>query len=35
MAGAIDKEQWPSVMNELIRILKPGGYLEVKNLGIF
>ena len=35
MAGCIAKEQWPSVMNDLIRVLKPGGYLEVKNLGIF
>lgn len=26
---AIPAKKWPSVINELVRVLKPGGYLEV------
>ena len=29
-AAAITKNKWPFVINELTRVLKPGGYLEVK-----
>ncbi len=35
LAGAIPKEKWSYVMNELTRILKPGGYLEVKIIGVY
>ncbi len=31
LVGAIPKDKWPFVIRELIRVLKPGGYLEVKN----
>jgi len=31
LVGAIPKNKWPFVINELTRVLKPGGYLEVKN----
>ncbi|SRR6266540_510088 len=34
MVGAIPKDKWLYVINELTRVLKPGGYLEVKNAGI-
>ncbi|GBB92054.1 hypothetical protein RclHR1_01960004 [Rhizophagus clarus] len=29
LIASIAVDQWPTVMNELIRILKPGGYLEL------
>ena len=32
--AAITRDKWPFVINELTRVLKPGGYLEVKNAGI-
>ena len=35
MVGSIPKNKWPSIMSELTRVLKPGGYLEVKNAEIF
>ena len=35
LLSSITKEKWPSVVNELTRVLKPGGYLEVKNAEIF
>ena len=31
LVGSIPKDKWPLVINELTRVLKPGGYLEVKN----
>jgi len=34
LVGAIHKDKWPFVVNELTRVLKPGGYLEVKNARI-
>ena len=30
LAPAIPKDKWPFVIRELTRVLKPGGYLEVK-----
>jgi len=35
MVGAITKDKWPFVINELTRVLKPGGYLEVIFLGLY
>ena len=32
LVGAIPKNKWPFIINELTRVLKPGGYLEVKML---
>jgi len=32
LVASIPKDKWPFVMKELTRILKPGGYLEVKNV---
>src|SRR6266542_3569371 len=29
LVGAIPKDKWSFVINELTRVLKPGGYLEV------
>ena len=34
LSAAITRDKWPFVINELTRVLKPGGYLEVKNAGI-
>ncbi|CAG8461728.1 10265_t:CDS:2 [Diversispora eburnea] len=31
--SAIPKDSWPDVMNELTRVLKPGGYLESLSMG--
>ncbi len=31
LCGSISKDKWSFVINELTRVLKPGGYLEVKN----
>ena len=33
--SSIPKDKWLPVINELTRVLKPGGYLEVKNASIF
>src|SRR4051812_16422099 len=30
--GALPKDSWPDVINELTRVVKPGGYLEVIKL---
>ena len=35
LVSSIPRDKWPSVVKELIRVLKPGGYLEVSNVGIF
>jgi len=35
MVGAIPKDKWPLVINELTRVLKPGGYLEVVFLVLY
>ena len=32
LVGAIPKNKWPFIINELTRVLKPDGYLEVKML---
>ncbi|KAF0445719.1 S-adenosyl-L-methionine-dependent methyltransferase [Gigaspora margarita] len=29
MAGGYTKDNWPYVMNEIVRVLKPGGFLEM------
>ncbi|RIB25446.1 S-adenosyl-L-methionine-dependent methyltransferase [Gigaspora rosea] len=29
LVGGYPKEKWPYVINELVRVLKPGGFLEV------
>ena len=35
LIASITKDKWPVVINELTRILKPGGYLEVKYIGVY
>jgi len=31
LVASITADKWPFVVNELTRVLKPGGYLEVKD----
>ncbi|CAG8468730.1 11171_t:CDS:2 [Dentiscutata erythropus] len=35
LTGGIPTDKWPSVINELVRILKPGGYLELAENDIY
>ena len=35
LVASIPKDKWPLIINELTRVLKPGGYLEVNNDEIF
>src|ERR1043165_6558905 len=35
LVASIPKDKWPLVINELTRVLKPGGYLEVNHAEIF
>ncbi|CAG8848017.1 25680_t:CDS:2, partial [Racocetra persica] len=30
----LTKEKWPHVVNELVRVLKPGGYLELSESSV-
>ncbi len=32
LVSSIPRDKWPFVVGELTRVLKPGGYLEVKKL---
>ena len=35
LVASISKDKWLAIINELTRILKPGGYLEVKIIGVY